>query len=177
MGLSFTIAAGPRQRSHSQVRIPRGSWPHFNLSDSRLPQPGGQDLRIYIPQEQGVSVIPQALDSLVITSYDSHGYGGGIRPPPPLGIVWFILKVKAEVMLRPTVNRRICRGIKHPCGAYDQIFITVRQLRVSWCGAPSLTRGGVCLLQCTIYLHFTCYYLNVYTQYIQGFCQSVMSCL
>jgi hypothetical protein len=26
-----------RQRSHSQVRVPRGSWPHFTVSDSRLP--------------------------------------------------------------------------------------------------------------------------------------------
>jgi hypothetical protein len=53
MGLSFTIAAGPRQRSHSQVRVP----PHFTASDSRLPQPGGPGLRIYIHQEEGDSVI------------------------------------------------------------------------------------------------------------------------
>jgi hypothetical protein len=37
MGLSFTIAAGPRQRSYSQVRVPRDSWPYFTVSDSRLP--------------------------------------------------------------------------------------------------------------------------------------------
>jgi hypothetical protein len=30
---------------------------------------------------------------------------------------------------------------------YDQIFITVWQLRVCWCGAFSLTRGWVCCLQ------------------------------
>jgi hypothetical protein len=29
MGLSFTIAAGSRQRSYSRVRVPRYSWPHF----------------------------------------------------------------------------------------------------------------------------------------------------
>jgi hypothetical protein len=33
-----------------------------------------------------------------------------------------------------------------PSGAYDQIFITVWQLRSCFCGAPSLTRGRVCLL-------------------------------
>jgi hypothetical protein len=50
-------------------------------------------------------------------------------------------------MLQPTVSQPVCLGIKHPSGAYDQIFITVRQLRVCWCGALSLTRGRVCRLQ------------------------------
>jgi hypothetical protein len=35
--LSFTIAAGPLQRSHSRVRVPWDSWPYFTVSDSRLP--------------------------------------------------------------------------------------------------------------------------------------------
>jgi hypothetical protein len=47
-----------RQRSHSQVRVPRGSWPHFTISDLRLLQPGGPGPCIYIPQEQGGPVIP-----------------------------------------------------------------------------------------------------------------------
>jgi hypothetical protein len=34
------------------------SWRHFTVSNSRLPQPGGPGLRIYIPKEQGGSVIP-----------------------------------------------------------------------------------------------------------------------
>jgi hypothetical protein len=46
MGLSFTIVAGLRQRSHSQVGVPRDSWPHFTASDSKLPKPGGPSLRI-----------------------------------------------------------------------------------------------------------------------------------
>jgi hypothetical protein len=58
MGLSFTIAAGPRQRSHSQVRVPRDTWRYFTVWDSRLPQPGEPGPRIYIPQEQGGPVIP-----------------------------------------------------------------------------------------------------------------------
>jgi hypothetical protein len=36
-GLSFTIAAGPRQRSHSRVRVPWDSRPYFTVSDTRLP--------------------------------------------------------------------------------------------------------------------------------------------
>jgi hypothetical protein len=58
MGLSFTINAGPRQRSHSRVWFPQDSWPYFTVSDSRLPQPGGPGPRIYILQEQGGPVIP-----------------------------------------------------------------------------------------------------------------------
>jgi hypothetical protein len=33
-----------------------------------------------------------------------------------------------------------------PSGDHDQIFITVWQLRSCFCGAPSLTRGRLCLL-------------------------------
>jgi hypothetical protein len=53
MGLSCTIAASPRQRSNSRVRVPRDTWLYFTLSDSRLLQPGGPGPRIYIPQKQG----------------------------------------------------------------------------------------------------------------------------
>jgi hypothetical protein len=51
--------------------------------------------------------------------------------------LWFCT-LSLNLMLRPTVLRPVCLGIKHPSGAYDQIFITVRQLRVCWCGAVIL---------------------------------------
>jgi hypothetical protein len=57
MCLPFTIAAAPRQRSHSWVRVSRDSWPYFTVSHSSHHQLGGPGPRIYIPQEQGGPVI------------------------------------------------------------------------------------------------------------------------
>jgi hypothetical protein len=37
MGLSFTIAVGPRQGTHSRVRVPWDLRPYFTVSDLRLP--------------------------------------------------------------------------------------------------------------------------------------------
>jgi hypothetical protein len=40
------------------------------------------------------------------------------------------MSLSLSLTLRPTVSRPVYRGIKHSSGAYDQIYITVRQLRV-----------------------------------------------
>jgi hypothetical protein len=125
-GLPFTIAVGPRQRSHSWVRVPRDSWPHITVSDSRVPQPGGPGTRIYNIQEQGGPVITPG------TGFPFHRLLGlaGLRlrhtNPPPNGEAVYRL----SLILRPPVSRPVCLGMKHPSGAYDQVCITVRQLRV-----------------------------------------------
>jgi hypothetical protein len=59
---------------------------------------------------------------------------------------WIRSRVESSLILRSTDSLPVCRGIKHPSGAYDQILITVRHLRVYWCGELSLTRGRVCRL-------------------------------
>jgi hypothetical protein len=49
MGLSFAIAAGPRQRIHSRVRVPWDSRPYFTLSDSRFPFLSPSTLEVFYP--------------------------------------------------------------------------------------------------------------------------------
>jgi hypothetical protein len=66
--------------------------------------------------------------------------------------LWINLSLSVSLMLRPMVSRPVCAGIKHTSEAYEQIFITVRQLRVCWCDELSLTRGRVCRLQLLLIL-------------------------
>jgi hypothetical protein len=98
MGLLFTIAAGPRQRIHSQVRVPQHSWPHFTLWDSKLPQPGAQVPVFISPRNRVAQLYPQALGSLFDPFYDAQGYdGGNWNPPPhPGGPVYYALTRKLE---------------------------------------------------------------------------------
>jgi hypothetical protein len=56
--------------------------------------------------------------------------------------------VEVEVTLRLTVSQSVCLGIEHPCGSCDQILLPVGMLLSCLCGAPSLTRGRACNLQC-----------------------------
>jgi hypothetical protein len=59
------------------------------------------------------------------------------QPPTLLTVVSkFSFKVKIKVTLRLTVSQSVSLGVK----------ITFWQSRASFCGAPSLTRGWVCLL-------------------------------
>jgi hypothetical protein len=48
----------------------------------------------------------------------------------------------SESMLRSTVSRPVCLGIKHPSGAYDQIFISQTVAGLMW-DAPSDEKTGL----------------------------------
>jgi hypothetical protein len=65
---------------------------------------------------------------------------------------WTKLSLSLSLMSWPTVSRSVCLGIKRPSGTYDQIFITVRQLRIYWYWALSVMRGRVCRLQLLLVL-------------------------
>jgi hypothetical protein len=101
-GLPFTIIAGPRQRSHSRVRVSGDSWPYFTVSDSRLPQPGGPGPRIYIPQEQVVRVKPPGTRVPFRRLLRLVGLRWRYSNPPPRRVLG--TKPKIKVMLRPTVQ-------------------------------------------------------------------------
>jgi hypothetical protein len=74
MGLSSTIAVGPRQRSHSL---------YFTVIHLRLPQPEGPGSHvyiqyIYIPKEPGGPAIPSGNGFPFHPSYGLQGYSEGI---------------------------------------------------------------------------------------------------
>jgi hypothetical protein len=96
MGLSFTIDAGLRQRSHSQVRVPRDSWPHFTVCDLRPSQAQGQVPVLISPRNKVAQLCSQAMGSLFVASYDSQSYGGVFRP---LLHTWFPPTLTSIVLL------------------------------------------------------------------------------
>jgi hypothetical protein len=80
MDQSFTIAAGPRQRSHSQVRVPPG-WGSLESEAVRVkyghvlphirdsPNLEGQVPVFISPKNRVAQLYPQTLGSLFVASY------------------------------------------------------------------------------------------------------------
>jgi hypothetical protein len=82
--------------------------------------------------------------SFFIASYDSQGHGGGIRPRLHTGR---FLNVKVKVTLRLTVSQSVSLGFEPHLGLMTRYLLLFDSYGlVSFCGAPSLTRGQVCLL-------------------------------
>jgi hypothetical protein len=127
MDLSFTTAAGPRQRSHSPVRFPRDSWPYFTLSDSGLPQCGGPVPVFIFPETRWPSFIP-SLGSFVASCY-SQGYGGGSRSRLHTIHSHVRVSVAVKVTLRLAFNRQSLCLVAKPLEVHDQIFFAAEPLR------------------------------------------------
>jgi hypothetical protein len=105
-GLSYTIAAGPHQRSHSESESCR-THDHILLSQiPDCPNLGRQVPVFTFPRNTMAQLHSQALGSLSVASYDSQGYGGGIRTHLHAEI-----RVRVGVTLRLAVYQQsVCFG-------------------------------------------------------------------
>jgi hypothetical protein len=135
MGLSFTIAAGPRQRSHSPVRVQWDSWPYL-LSQIRhspnLEEPGPH---IYIPQKQGGPVIRPGNRFPFRRLLRLAGIRWRYSNPPPCSEPYITTDGQSANL---SWNKAPIWGLR-PNFYYSQT--------VCWCGALALTRGRVCRLK------------------------------
>jgi hypothetical protein len=156
-GLSFTISAGSRQRSHSQIRVQQYSSPYVPVSDSRLPQPGGPGPLIYIPQEQGGPVIPPGTGVPLHRLLGLAGLRWSYSNPPPHGrndysqskLLYNLRFTSNQFVLSPSPLRITTREFfqLNPCG--HSPYVT-----------SPLTRGWVyllwtCLAFCQVYVSHT----------------------
>jgi hypothetical protein len=132
MGLSFTIAAGPRQRNHSQVRVPWGLMTIFYCLKFQ-PPPTYRARSVYL--------YPQTLGSLFVASYDSQGYGRGIRSRLHKEFHWQCLFGFSRYSLctGPTENTSFCSCdiAHHTAAGPDNIESTTSDIpsivaRLTW---------------------------------------------
>jgi hypothetical protein len=119
--------------------------PLFRSLDASLYNFAVSDLGLDAKSSPACSVLTSRSLATASNSGDSSASHAHAIPGWPLSRNWITLSL--SLTLRPKVSRPVCLGIKQPFGAYDQIFITVREMRVCWCGTLSLTRGRVCHLQ------------------------------
>jgi hypothetical protein len=134
----------PLQLSHSQVRVQRDSWPHFTVWDSRLPQPGGPgppylhlpgagwngyNLRHRVPSSSLPTTRTATVEVFHLPPHESSSSESQSQS-----------HIATDGQ---SISKSWCRA---PSAAHDQIFITFWHLRPCFSGAPSLTRGWVCLL-------------------------------
>jgi hypothetical protein len=140
-GLSFTTVPGPRQCSHSQVRVPR-DLSYFTVSDSRLAQPGVSSPRIIIPQEQSGPVMPPGT-GFYFRRLRLAGLQWRYLNPLPRGVSQV---TQSQISFRLTVSKSVGLGVEPHLGLMTKYLLFFDCYGLVLCGAPSLTRGRVCLL-------------------------------
>jgi hypothetical protein len=79
-GLSFTIAPGPSQRSHSRVQVPWDSWPYFAVSDSKLPLSLSPTTRRATVEVFDPSSTPDSISDFCISVWAGFAFTGDRTP-------------------------------------------------------------------------------------------------
>jgi hypothetical protein len=132
MRLSFTRTICCRSR----VQVPQNSRPYFTVSFEAPPTWRARSPYLYSPGTGWPSYTSRHWVPFV-ASYDSQGYGGGILTRLHTGklLHWSWNHVTTD-------GQSVCLGVKPTPG------LPVGRLLSCFCGAPSLTRGRVCSLQC-----------------------------
>jgi hypothetical protein len=139
----------------------------FYVSDSRLPHPQGPG-PVFISQTNRVArLYPQALGSLVVASYNSQGYGGGIRPR--LHMQFNSTLAVQIITSRHGPYRKHCSSVAvqllpgscfiHVCWQSCYLEIAVVQLLIS---RSSPSHGSIChnMKVCIRQFHIEYYFIN-----------------
>jgi hypothetical protein len=132
-GLSFTVAAGPRQCNNSCFSVPRNLWPYFTFSDSRLADPGGLGSRVYVPQKEGGPIVPPT------NWVHLHGDSASSKSE---------VKVKVKVILRPTFSWPAWFGARHPSGDHAKFVIPSDSWGFVEMGRPLWREDGFVFYSC-----------------------------
>jgi hypothetical protein len=138
-GLSFTIAASPRQHSHSRVRVPWDSRPYFTVSDWRLPfsmppTTRKATMKVFDPTStRGNSDCLYSLeeDPQKTHSLPSNGYSNHIK------------NISSSIVLFTLIRLLLAYSLPREC-----VFRVVVQQRVS-CHSNRIFRNHCVIWHCT----------------------------
>jgi hypothetical protein len=89
----------------------RRTHDHILLSHLRLPQPGGPDPCIYIPQEQGCPIISPGTKPSFCGLLRLVGLRWRYSNPPPHGSDWDQVKVKVKVKVKVTLRLTVSQYV------------------------------------------------------------------
>jgi hypothetical protein len=159
MSLSFTIAAGARQRSHSQVQVPRGSWPHFTVSDTKLSQSGGP---VFIsPRNRVTHLYPLGTGFPFRRSLRLAELRWRCLTPPPYGLARPVCPRDGSKWKRLFLQLQYCT-VTHPLGRTAQkiqlptVLFSLEQLLLRWIAfrVPLLHHSLLCHNLVTLVKYF-----------------------